>query len=683
MKKIDFPVSLLFSIFTFLVIIITVFSIMEYTSNKSNIEYLLKNKAQLFLETIIHSSQNTILANDILEEEISQRLLDNDYFINILDSLGVLNENGLTQIAENNKIFRINVFNKLGIRVLSNRRGKGLGLRQVQAPGDDVSDFLKSGENKMIFGFKKARFSYQDRYAVAHRRYDGGAIVSVIDAENILSLRKQIGFGRLIQEIGTVPGITYLAFQDLEGLIAATPNISELTRVESDQFLKNSYNQDGIQFRYTYLENERVMEVVHPLKLQNDTIGLFRVGVSIKEVELLKSRMFQRIIIQSIILLIVGMIFTNYSTVRIQRKKLIEQYAQLESDTSVVLDNTAEGIIAVDKNKKICIFNKQSSRMLNVQLSEVLKKDYSKLNTPFVNIIDDVFKNGINYKNKEIECICKNTYKIFSVNTSLIEDNEGKPEKVISAWTDITEKKNLEGQIKRQEHINKMGELASSVAHEIRNPLNAIYVIVQRLSKEFLPKDENDEYQKLLKTIRSEINRMNQTIAEFLKFAKPPKLKKENTQVKNFIEDVLILIKNQVSANKLNFVNKGVDEAVVNVDKEQMKQVFLNLFQNSIDATKSPGNITFSGKVKNNDYIITISDTGSGISKDDLPKIFDLYFSTKPNGTGLGLSIVHQIITQHNGVINVRSELNKGTEFEIKLKICEDNGYKKNKTINS
>jgi len=683
MKKIDFPVSLLFSIFTFLVIIITVFSIMEYTSNKSNIEYLLKNKAQLFLETIIHSSQNTILANDILEEEISQRLLDNDYFINILDSLGVLNENGLTQIAENNKIFRINVFNKLGIRVLSNRRGKGLGLRQVQAPGDDVSDFLKSGENKMIFGFKKARFSYQDRYAVAHRRYDGGAIVSVIDAENILSLRKQIGFGRLIQEIGTVPGITYLAFQDLEGLIAATPNISELTRVESDQFLKNSYNQDGIQFRYTYLENERVMEVVHPLKLQNDTIGLFRVGVSIKEVELLKSRMFQRIIIQSIILLIVGMIFTNYSTVRIQRKKLIEQYAQLESDTSVVLDNTAEGIIAVDKNKKICIFNKQSSRMLNVQLSEVLKKDYSKLNTPFVNIIDDVFKNGINYINKEIEYICKNTYKIFSVNTSLIEDNEGKPEKVISAWTDITEKKNLEEQIKRQEHINKMGELASSVAHEIRNPLNAIYVIIQRLSKEFLPKDENDEYQKLLKTIRSEINRMNQTIAEFLKFAKPPKLKKENTQVKNFIEDVLILIKNQVSANKLNFVNKGVDEAVVNVDKEQMKQVFLNLFQNSIDATKSPGNITFSGKVKNNDYIITISDTGSGISKDDLPKIFDLYFSTKPNGTGLGLSIVHQIITQHNGVINVRSELNKGTEFEIKLKICEDNGYKKNKTINS
>ena len=95
----------------------------------------------------------------------------------------------------------------------------------------------------MIFGFKKARFSYQDRYAVAYRRYDGGAIVSVIDAENILSLRKQIGFGRLIQEIGTVPGVIYIAFQDLKGLIAATPNISELTRVESDQFLIDSYNR--------------------------------------------------------------------------------------------------------------------------------------------------------------------------------------------------------------------------------------------------------------------------------------------------------------------------------------------------------------------------------------------------------------------------------------------------------
>ena len=131
-------------------------------------------------------------------------------------------------------------------------------------------------------------------------------------------------------------------------------------------------------------------------------------------------------------------------------------------------------------------------------------------------------------------------------------------------------------------------------------------------------------------------------------------------------------MKDQVLANNLKFINKGTDDAFLSIDKQQMKQVFLNLIQNSIDGTKPPGEISFSGKASNDDYIITISDTGCGIPEDNLSKIFDLYFSTKPTGTGLGLSIVHQIITQHNGVINVQSELNKGTEFEIKLKILSE-----------
>ncbi len=678
MKKIDFPISLFASIFVVLVVIIIAFSIVEYISNKSNTEYLLKSKAQIFSETIIHSSQNTILANDILEEEIAQRLLDNAYFINILDSLGVLEENELIQIAENNKIFRINIFNKSGIRVLSNRGRGGLGLHQAQAPGDQVSDFLKNSEQKQILGFKKSRFSYQDRYAVILRRYDGGAIVSVIDAENILSLRKQIGFGKLIQEVGKVPGINYIAFQDLDGLIAATPNVSELKRIESESFLKDSYYQDDIKFRYIEWENDKIMEAVHPLKLQDKTIGLFRIGLSMKEIELLKSRMLKRIIIQSIFLLVVGMIIINYSTLRIQRKKLIEQYSQLESDTSVVLENMAEGIIAVDKDKEISIFNKQSAKMFDIQLSDVLKRDYSKLDTQCVKIIDDVFKNNINYSSKEIECIHKNNINIFSVNTSIIKDNEGNPKKVITAWTDITEKKNLEEHIKRQEHINKMGELASTVAHEIRNPLNAINVIVQRIRKEFQPRDENDEYQQLMKTVRSEINRINQIVTSFLKFAKPLQIKMKKVRFKDFVDEIILLIENQVIVKKLNFINKGVDDAVLNLDEQQMKQVFLNLFQNSIDATKPRGEISFSGKVRNNDYIITISDTGCGIPEDILPKIFDLYYSTKPNGTGLGLSIVHQIITQHNGVIDARSEFNKGTTFEIKLKIFKGSSNEKN-----
>jgi len=670
MKRFDIPFSIIFSVFIILTIMMIAFSFYGYRSNKSTIEDLLRSKAQLFIETLNHSSANTLLANELFEEELILRLLNIGYYVNTMDSLGLLDQNMLDNIAEDVKVFRINIFNASGHRVMTNsRRGGGQfqGARIMGTP--DVQNFIDSKKQVEIIGFKKARLADQDRYAVAVRRYNHGAIVSVIDAREVLEFRRKMGFGKLLQDIGSIKDIEYIVLQDREGVIAATENINKMTAIEDDPFLTDAYGRDQFIYRETKWQDENVLEVVHTLDTGGNTIGLFRVGVSISNIKVLKEKLLQRIIISSLILLIFGGVLINYSTIKIQRKKLIEQYKKLETDTRIVLENMSEGIIAVNRNKRINIYNKQAAFTFEKSVEKILDLEYNKAGIACLEVINDIFDRRKQYINQETNCSIKGINKIFSLNSSFAEDKNGNIEQVITIWNDITEKKRLEDQIQRQHQLNKIGELGSSVAHEIRNPLNGISVIVQRLKKEWLGSFKEEDPIKLVDTVLNEIKRINKIIEEFLRFARPLKLKRKKVMVNDFINQIIVLTESQVAGAGLSFKNDGFEPGIVSIDTEMMKQVLINLVTNSIEATQSAGSISISGVKKDKNYIITVSDTGTGIPSAIKDKIFDLYFSTKKSGSGIGLSIVHQIISQHDGIITVSSKQGKGSEFKVILKL--------------
>jgi signal transduction histidine kinase len=223
----------------------------------------------------------------------------------------------------------------------------------------------------------------------------------------------------------------------------------------------------------------------------------------------------------------------------------------------------------------------------------------------------------------------------------------------------------------RADRLATLGELSAGAAHEIRNPLTSI-----RSSIQFLKRKLNDSTDiEMANDLISEVDRINDIIEGMLSFAKPQPLKKENTQLKTILLQTVQLVLNTARKKEIEIcLNFQADREDIFADPSQLKQLFLNIIMNSIQAIKSiPGkieiNVIFS-EAKNNYsqvYLIEFIDNGEGISNEDIDKIFDPFYTTKNEGTGLGLSISYGIINQHGGEIEFFSEPGKGTKVKIKI----------------
>jgi signal transduction histidine kinase len=260
---------------------------------------------------------------------------------------------------------------------------------------------------------------------------------------------------------------------------------------------------------------------------------------------------------------------------------------------------------------------------------------------------------------------------ITSINTSVLMNDRGEIDSAFAVIKDLTEKHALEENLRRQEKLTAMGQLASGVAHEIRNPLNAIGMISQRLDKEFEPNQDSEEFHELTRIISAESRRIDAIIQQFLKFARPAQLNLEKTNLNELIESTVALLKSQ--ADQLHIGISAHLQLLPStlLDRNQMKQALLNLIRNSLEAIAGKGSIDIRSALTElkNEILIEINDTGMGIDPETLPKIFNLYFTTKAKGTGLGLSLVNQIISQHNGRIEVESAVGKGTTFYVYLPV--------------
>ncbi len=224
-------------------------------------------------------------------------------------------------------------------------------------------------------------------------------------------------------------------------------------------------------------------------------------------------------------------------------------------------------------------------------------------------------------------------------------------------------------QLQRADRLASVGELASSIAHEIKNPLAGISGAIQILSKEF---EEGDRRREIFNEILKQINRVNKTIGDLLSFSKPSPLVIGRSNINKVIKETLILVEQQAKQNGIKtelFLDPDIPDT--EFDEKQIQQAFLNLMLNAVQAMPNSGTLTITTKayfLNTRDYIlIQIKDTGHGIPQEYITKVFDPFFTTKPNGTGLGLTIVRRIITEHNGKISVESLPEKGTTFTIEL----------------
>lgn len=231
--------------------------------------------------------------------------------------------------------------------------------------------------------------------------------------------------------------------------------------------------------------------------------------------------------------------------------------------------------------------------------------------------------------------------------------------------------KEMEEQIRLREELAAMGQLAAGVAHEIKNPLNAISLVVQRLQQEFHWPEAGaqQEYERFTRIVRDEISRVNQIIGQFLMVARPLASRLEEQSLTAILDYVLEVLAEELRLKKIHLSKTwSPDLPLIFCDRFQLTQAFLNIINNALEAVPEGGEISLSAGPKEDDTIeLVIRDSGRGIAPEDLKKIFAYYYTTKEKGVGLGLAITRKMIQAHGGTLEVRSVLDRGTTVIIVL----------------
>ncbi len=340
---------------------------------------------------------------------------------------------------------------------------------------------------------------------------------------------------------------------------------------------------------------------------------------------------------------------------------------------SDIILNSIDAIIGIDNDFKIFLWNKGAERIFGFEKSEVIARDFSMLIPSYKLkegekefLINEVKEKGF-LANYETERLTKQGKKI-NVSITRFEVFNEKSESMgsVGIVRDITKVKRLERELREKENLALIGEVVSSIAHSLSNPLNIISGNADYL---LLDKGENDKEYEELKTILDEATRITKSIRHLLNFSRPPKIEKQKSNINSIIAQVIKNSKFIAGDKKISFKKSLKEIPEFYFDQAQIQEVVSNVITNAIQAIHSEGEIKVRTLAEDSTAIIEISDNGPGIPKDDLDRIFNPFFSSKGygKGTGLGLSIAKRILREHNGDITVKSLVGKGTTFSITL----------------
>ena len=402
-----------------------------------------------------------------------------------------------------------------------------------------------------------------------------------------------------------------------------------------------------------------------------------------------------------------------------EKRKAEKELANEKERLAVTLESIGDGVIATDKKGKIVLMNKVAEELTGWTQEEAkdapLSKVFNIINeinrTPCVNPIGKVLEKGIiiGLANNTVLISRDGTERILADAGAPIHDKNNNIFGVVLIFRDVTEKRRMEQMLIQSEKMASIGTLASGVAHEINNPMGYIFSNLKTLegynkklrnfcghiqsffvdyskkeggnasilSEKFKKFKEENKVDFILEDMKSAIEeslegaeKVKRIVSNLRDFSRIEKPIIEYANINEGIEKTLNIIWNELKY-KATIVKEFGDIPSINCDIQKLNQVFINILVNAVQAIEKQGTIKIKTYSENNSVIVQISDTGKGIPQKDINKIFDAFYTTKEpsKGTGLGLAISYKIIKEHNGVIEVKSEVGKGTTFTIKLPI--------------
>ncbi|HWR11425.1 MAG TPA: ATP-binding protein [Rectinemataceae bacterium] len=354
-----------------------------------------------------------------------------------------------------------------------------------------------------------------------------------------------------------------------------------------------------------------------------------------------------------------------------QLRALFNELVVSNDRLEAAIQSMFDGIVVCNLNHEPVLINKSAERILRIQggwgggpfwmalADEELKDFFYKSLTSEETILG-----------REFALQSSGGTRIIAISLSALLSGDRIAGTIIHI-EDITEKRKKETQLRRAESLAALTTLAAGVAHEINNPLGSISIRIQLLEK--LLKAENTDkaaMNKHLNVVKEEMERLKQIVVDFLFAVRPMDIQLLSENPAQIVEEIAELIQPEADRKGIDVkMTLGADLPRVLMDKRHIKQALLNLIQNAMAAMPDGGDLGIAVEASNDELMISVSDTGTGIPEDMLTKIFEPYFTTKKSGTGLGLTITFKIIKEHSGDISLESKEGVGSTFTIHLPI--------------
>jgi two-component system sensor histidine kinase PilS (NtrC family) len=335
-------------------------------------------------------------------------------------------------------------------------------------------------------------------------------------------------------------------------------------------------------------------------------------------------------------------------------------YGELEELNRTILRNIGSGLMIINSRGQIRLFNAAAAKITGYRIEDVYNRDVRKIFSGFEVLNGNEFQ--IVHRGEGAFTGPSGEAQILGYATSLVKDPQEKTLGLLVTFQDLTVLKDLEGQLKRADRLAAVGQLASGMAHEIRNPLASISGSVQLLMEgEHVPPDER----RLMGIVVREADRLSALLTDFLVFARPGKLELAEVDVSSLLDELADMVHADPRFSAIRIVREYPAGVRMLVGRRQFRQALLNLAINGAEAMEEGGVLRLG--VDPADSAVYVEDTGPGIPESIREKIFDPFFTTKDRGTGLGLATVYTIVEAHHGIVQVSPGKTGGTRMTVRL----------------
>lgn len=332
-----------------------------------------------------------------------------------------------------------------------------------------------------------------------------------------------------------------------------------------------------------------------------------------------------------------------------------------------ILASVADAIVAVDPGGRITSVNPAAELLYGVTATEAIGKPYRSLfskDAKVGSVLLDTLETGRVHAAVTIDLPRAEQTLRINATSSVLRDGDGKRIGAVVVLKDVSERERLMVQVMRADRLAALGELTAGIAHEVRNPLTSIRGFIQYLDE----CESLEEWRAYGPLLIRQVDSLNHIVSELLAFGRPQPPRIGTVDVAHLIKEMAFLARGKSDA-RIELAGDG-SSPTIEADGEALKQALLNLIINAIQAIPDGGTVTVSTRTEDEHTVsIKVVDDGVGVAPENLDKVFDPFFSTKPSGTGLGLAMVHRIVDAHRGVITFDSRPGQGTTVEIRLPI--------------